>query len=225
MQAIARPSQRATVVLSVVVLHGAGLWGLQSGLLARAVEMVVSANVITNLVELPKPPVEVPPPPKTVSKPVAATSPPAAAPTPQQPSPPPLPLAVADAPAAPNAPTGTVTPHAALAPVATPAAPVAAPAPQPKVDLPSSDAEYLHNPRPEYPRLSRQRAEQGKVVINVFIGTDGTAQKAEIKNSSGFERLDQAALATAKAWRYVPGKRGGVPEAMWFSVPINFVLE
>ena len=31
--------------------------------------------------------------------------------------------------------------------------------------------------------------------------------------------------ATAQNWRYVPGKRGGVPEAMWFSVPINFVLE
>jgi protein TonB len=25
-------------------------------------------------------------------------------------------------------------------------------------------------------------------------------------------------------WRYVPGKRNGVP-AMWFNVPINFVLE
>jgi protein TonB len=26
-------------------------------------------------------------------------------------------------------------------------------------------------------------------------------------------------------WRYVPGKRAGVAEAMWFNVPINFVLE
>jgi protein TonB len=30
---------------------------------------------------------------------------------------------------------------------------------------------------------------------------------------------------TAQRWRYVPGKRGGVAEAMWFNVPINFVLE
>lgn len=95
----------------------------------------------------------------------------------------------------------------------------------PRVELPSSDADYLHNPKPEYPRLSRQRNEQGKVVVNVLIGVDGIAQKAELKTSSGFERLDQAALTTAKAWRYVPGKRGGVPEAMWFAVPINFVME
>jgi periplasmic protein TonB len=61
--------------------------------------------------------------------------------------------------------------------------------------------------------------------VRVLIGVDGNAQKAEIRQSSGFERLDQAALATVLKWRYVPGKRGGVAEAMWFNVPINFVLE
>jgi protein TonB len=67
--------------------------------------------------------------------------------------------------------------------------------------------------------------EQGKVVVRVLIGVDGLAQKAEIRQSSGFERLDDAALATVKSWHYVPGKRAGVVEAMWFSVPINYVLE
>jgi protein TonB len=32
-------------------------------------------------------------------------------------------------------------------------------------------------------------------------------------------------VTAAMRWRYVPGKRGGVPEAMWSDVPINFVLE
>ena len=94
-----------------------------------------------------------------------------------------------------------------------------------RVDLPSSDADYLNNPKPPYPPMSRRLGEQGKVVLRVLISADGTAQKAEIRQSSGFERLDQAALATVLKWRYVPGKRGGVPEAMWFNVPINFVLE
>jgi protein TonB len=83
----------------------------------------------------------------------------------------------------------------------------------------------LLNPKPAYPLLSKRLGEQGKVVVHVLIGIDGTAQKAEIRQSSGFERLDNAALATAQKWRYVPGKRAGVPEAMWFNVPINFVLE
>jgi protein TonB len=73
--------------------------------------------------------------------------------------------------------------------------------------------------------LSKRRGEQGRVVLRVLIGADGVAQKAEVHQTSGFDRLDQAALATAQRWRYVPGKRGGIPEAMWFSVPINFVME
>ena len=103
-------------------------------------------------------------------------------------------------------------------------APVAPPAPV-KVELPSTNADYLNNPKPAYPAMSKRAGEQGQVVVRVLIGADGTAQKAEIKTSSGFDRLDRAALATVLQWRYVPGKRGGVAEAMWFNVPINFVLE
>ena len=103
-------------------------------------------------------------------------------------------------------------------------APPGPPAP-PRLELPSSDAAYLNNPKPPYPVLSKRLGEQGKVVVRVLIGTDGTAQQAEIRTSSGYDRLDQAALTTVLKWRYVPGKRGGVAEAMWFNVPINFVLE
>jgi protein TonB len=91
--------------------------------------------------------------------------------------------------------------------------------------LPSSDADYLNNPRPPYPPMSKRLREQGKVVVRTLIGVDGTAQQAEIKQSSGFDRLDQAALATALRWRYVPGKRAGIAETMWFNLPFTFVLE
>lgn len=91
--------------------------------------------------------------------------------------------------------------------------------------MPSSDALYLHNPKPNYPPISRRLNEQGRVVLQVFIGVDGIAQKATVQKSSGFERLDQAALATVLAWRYVPGRRAGVAQSMWLDVAINFVLE
>lgn len=93
------------------------------------------------------------------------------------------------------------------------------------MQLPSSDADYLQNPKPPYPAMSRRLGEQGKTSVRVLIGPDGQPQRAEVAQSSGFDRLDQAAVATAMRWRYVPGKRGGVPEAMWFSVPINWVLD
>jgi protein TonB len=94
-----------------------------------------------------------------------------------------------------------------------------------RVELPSSQADYLNNAKPTYPPLSRRLGEQGQVLVRVLIGADGVAQKAEVKQSSGFERLDQAALSAAMRWRYLPGRRGGVPEAMWFTVPISFALD
>lgn len=97
-------------------------------------------------------------------------------------------------------------------------------APLPKVVPPSSDADYLNNPKPAYPRVSKSLNEQGTVMVSVFIGTDGNPQKVELKKSSGFDRLDKTALEAVRGWRFVPGSRGGVPEAMWVVVPIPFVL-
>jgi protein TonB len=93
------------------------------------------------------------------------------------------------------------------------------------VELPTSKADYLHNPPPDYPRISKRLGEQGRVVVKVLIGEDGRPQKAELFTSSGFERLDKSAMEAAMRWRYVPGKRGGVAEAMWYQVPIQFTLE
>jgi protein TonB len=91
--------------------------------------------------------------------------------------------------------------------------------------LPNAQAPGLNNPAPSYPKLSRRLNEQGQVVIRVYVGADGSAQQGEIKTSSGYDRLDQEALRTVLRWRFVPGQRLGTPEAMWFNVPVNFVLE
>lgn len=101
----------------------------------------------------------------------------------------------------------------------------ATPAAMPAFSLPSSEAHGLNNPKPAYPRQSRRLNEQGQVVIRVFVTVDGSPQQGEIKASSGFDRLDQEALRTVMRWRFVPGQRFGTPEAMWFNVPVNFVLE
>jgi protein TonB len=92
------------------------------------------------------------------------------------------------------------------------------------IDLPSSDADYLHNPPPIYPRMSKRLGEQGTVVLRVLIGVNGQAEKIEIFKSSGFDRLDQAAIETAAKWRYKPGQRMGKVEALWFNLPIRFEL-
>lgn len=95
----------------------------------------------------------------------------------------------------------------------------------PQIQLPSAAASFLDNPPPRYPLLSRRLGEQGKVIVRARIEIDGTASGAEINTSSGYSRLDQTALQTVLSWRYIPGTRNGVPQAMWFYIPIHFVLE
>lgn len=91
--------------------------------------------------------------------------------------------------------------------------------------MPSSNAAYLNNPRPAYPSISRRMGEQGKVMLRVYVNEQGQPERIELQQSSGFDRLDKAAMDAVRRWKFVPGKRNGVPEAMWNVVPINFVLE
>lgn len=208
-------SRNALIALAVVLLHIGFIWALQTGLLMHAAELIVPVELLSQFIEPPAPKAESAPPlpPAPVKKALVKAP---AVPAPQ-------PLAIADPTPSPNAPAGVTTPQPAPAPIAAPVA--AAPAAPPAVQLPSSDASYLQNPSPPYPPISRRMGEQGKTTIRVLIGVDGLPQRAEIAKSSGFDRLDQAAMATVMRWRYSPGKRGGVPEAMWFNVPINWVLE
>lgn len=216
-----RMDRRIPIVIAVVGLHVLGLWALQAGLLRRAVELVIPVSVLAEMIEPAQPlvtPAPPPPQPKPAPTPRAAPQPkPAAQPAPQ-------PVAVASPTPAAEAPTGVIEPQRA-APVAAVAPPATESAAPPRIELPSSSADYLNNPPPRYPPLSKRLGEQGKVVIRAFIDANGTATQAEVRTSSGYDRLDQAALQTVLKWRYMPGKRAGVAEGMWFNVPINFVLE
>lgn len=232
--------RRAVVVAGVLMMHALVLWAVHAGLLQPAAQTALPVISVT-LPMTPMAPAQKPPPvlptPNTASitatraagnglpravPPVAAVEQSTSSPTQSTGNP------VQQA----TAPSSTAPAVVAIAAApsntgsATHASPSAAPtALAAKIELPSSDADYLHNPKPEYPPMSRRRGEQGKVVVRVLIAIDGTAQSGEVKTSSGFERLDQAALTTALRWRYVPGKRGGQAEAMWFDVPIRFVMD
>jgi periplasmic protein TonB len=213
------------IVGSVVLFHVAALWALQTGLLRRAVEIVVPVSILSEFVTPPAPKVEPPPappqprPPETITKPAARKV--------ERASPAPHPVAVPDPRPAPEAPTGIITPQPAPPPLAAPmTVEPARPAPAPaRIELPSSDASYLQNSPAAYPPISKRLGEQGKVVVRVLIGADGAPRDAEVKHSSGFARLDNAAIEYVLRCRYVPGKVGGVAQAMWHEAPVNFVLE
>jgi len=101
------------------------------------------------------------------------------------------------------------------------AAPVPAP---PPVAPPRFDADYLDNPAPAYPSLSRRLREEGTVRLRVYVERDGAPGQLEVQQSSGYPRLDAAALTTVKRWRFVPARRGEAAVAGWVIVPISFQL-
>ena len=218
------------IAVFVVVLHALALWSLQTSVLPVALGPVPAPERLNARLLTPTATTTVAnPAPGSASRGAPLKSPAKGTPAVQTPE------AILVPPSAAAPPLDGVTASMGPVPVEQPSAmahgvAVASPATgiaaaSVRVDLPSSSADYLQNPQPAYPPLSRRAGEQGRVVVNVLIGVDGMAQKAHITTSSGFDRLDQAALTTVKSWRYVPGKRGGAPEAMWFSVPIQFVIE
>ena len=87
------------------------------------------------------------------------------------------------------------------------------------------DANYLRNPAPPYPALSKRMGEEGKVVLRVSVSPQGTADSVDIKTSSGSPRLDEAAQKTVRNWKFVPAKRGDMAVQSWVLVPIIFKLE
>ena len=90
---------------------------------------------------------------------------------------------------------------------------------------PNFSAGYLSNPKPEYPALSRRLREQGLVRLRVHVTEEGRANEITLQDSSGFDRLDKAALDAVKRWRFRPAQRSGTPVAAWVLVPLKFELE
>ena len=92
------------------------------------------------------------------------------------------------------------------------------------VTPPRTDAAHLNNPAPQYPALSRRLGEQGRVMLDVYILPDGSVGEIKLNRTSGFPRLDNAALQAVKSWKYVPAKRGDKPIPYWYVQPVSFVL-
>jgi periplasmic protein TonB len=96
--------------------------------------------------------------------------------------------------------------------------------PPPPVTPPNFNADYLNNPPPAYPVLSRRMGEEGRVVLRVFVNEQGQPTQVQLRTSSGHTRLDDAALTTVRQWKFVPARRGDTPVGAWVLVPISFTL-
>ena len=207
------PFQRTGLLGIVIALH-AGLLILIFA--ARAVApQIVTLPLVVDL--LPAPAAE--------TAPEAKPLPVAAQPQPQKQKPAPVPKA---RPRPLETTTSTVAAQNAVA-----TAPLSEQKSSPSGPAPASetlsqarfDADYLRNPAPPYPPLSRRIGEEGRVILRVSVNPQGSADSVDIKTSSGSSRLDESAQKTVRSWKFIPAKRGETAVQSWVLVPVIFKLE
>lgn len=78
---------------------------------------------------------------------------------------------------------------------------------------------------PAYPAVSRRLGEEGVVQLRVLVDTQGRPQQVAVDRGSGHTRLDQAAIAAVKRWRFQPAMSGSGPVESWSRVNITFRLQ
>ncbi|MGK5022256.1 energy transducer TonB [Janthinobacterium sp. LB2P10] len=204
-------------LMAIVVLHIAGFYAIQSGLLSRVVTATIPTITTISIIAPPAPPK---PPAASVPKTVELS-----APVPRAVIPP-LPL-IAVAPSEP-----TITPpqptRAEAAPVATaaPAAPStpAPPAPAPATPRTVNSVEYVKAPQLIYPNLSRRLGESGTVVLRILINEKGLPEQILVHKSSGYGNLDEAGRQAAQRALFKPMIENGKPMSVYVLVPLTFQL-
>ena len=77
------------------------------------------------------------------------------------------------------------------------------------VSAPLLNATAHFNAPPLYPQLSRKLREQGTVVLELTVLANGKVADVIVQQSSGYPRLDKAALLAVQHWRYQPAQRAG----------------
>jgi periplasmic protein TonB len=123
-------------------------------------------------------------------------------------------------------PMSDTVPPLAVAPQSAPAsAPVAPPAPPIIAAPPDLAARMVSGQPPRYPIESRRAREQGTVELMILLGLDGEVETISVARSSGFSRLDRAALQAVRRWRWAPLIRNGEAVKVRGVVEIPFVLQ
>ncbi|OHC75711.1 MAG: hypothetical protein A3G18_03370 [Rhodospirillales bacterium RIFCSPLOWO2_12_FULL_58_28] len=90
---------------------------------------------------------------------------------------------------------------------------------------PDNRAAYLQNPHPLYPAQARRKGLQGAVLLTVEVSAEGLPLSLTVKESSGVNLLDDAAVESVRRWKFVAATRGGKPVAAFVEIPIRFVLQ
>ncbi len=91
-----------------------------------------------------------------------------------------------------------------------------------QVDKPPSPRKAI---RPDYPKESRQAGEEGDVVLEIRVTAKGRVDAVQVITSSGFSRLDEAAIRAAQSARFTPAQSDGRAVASTARLTLTFKLK
>ncbi len=77
----------------------------------------------------------------------------------------------------------------------------------------------------QYPKIAQMRGWQGEVLLNLYLDSAGRVIRSEVANSSGFESLDNQALAMVKKSNFPTPPEALKGRSFEISVPVTFKLE
>ena len=83
-------------------------------------------------------------------------------------------------------------------------------------------SKLVYAPRPKYPREAKKAHVEGKVRLEVLVGTDGAVK--DLKLTSGDPALVRAATEAVSRWTYKPTTLNGQPIEVITEIDVNFNL-
>lgn len=223
--------RRIVMALGAVIAAHAGLLGWVLATRDRTVERTVEATPIVAMLLRDDSPAVAPVGPVAPVHP-AVPAPAAAVAAPQaaqpavrskhlpQPHPKPPRASAAPAPSVPSpsgesarSPAPVAAPIAVAPSPAAPAANASATAAERTVPASSTPRSVSHVdcaiPKPDYPDVSKRRGESGTAIVRFVVGLSGHIETAQVQKSSGYPRLDEAALAAIHAGACQPYRENG----------------
>lgn len=191
--------ERSVGLIFVVLFHVLLVWGLASGL-AHDLTTKMADVIQTKVVEEAAPPDEVEPPP----------------PPPDTKIPP---------------PDFVPPPSFDFVPDAGPTTAIQALSKEPPKEVakivtttPKSPAKG--QPGLAYPQAAERAGEEGSTVMNLYVDENGRVADVKITTSSGFERLDEAAVKQARSkWKFTPCMQGDKPVGCWYPFKYTWKIQ
>jgi periplasmic protein TonB len=82
----------------------------------------------------------------------------------------------------------------------------------------------LQRVMPQYPVESMRAGEEGGAVLQVLVDEKGQASDVRVARSSGYPRLDEAAVSAVSLWKFAPSTRGALAVSAWGELELRFNL-